>query len=64
VKWKWSAATASTNVEMCGVQLGFDFQRKMLTTACIRSGLLELKFADSVWPLPGSTPALGGVGYN
>jgi len=51
-------------VNACGSPAGFDFERKLLTTMCTRSGALVLKFENGVWPFPESTPAPGGVSYN
>jgi hypothetical protein len=43
--------------DYCASRIDFDFERHLLTTACMDNGLLVLKFADGVWPLPESTPA-------
>jgi hypothetical protein len=43
--------------DWCTSRIHFDFERRLLTTTCMDNGLLVLKFADGVWPLPESTPA-------
>jgi hypothetical protein len=48
----------------CASPMGFDFERKLLTTACARSGALVLKFENGVWPFPESTPAPRTISYN
>jgi hypothetical protein len=53
-----------SKVNSCAAPAGFDFDRKLLTTACARSGALVLKFENGVWPFPESTPAPRGVSYN
>jgi hypothetical protein len=53
-----------SRVNSCAAPMGFDFERKVLTTMCQRSGALVLKFENGVWPLPESTPAPRGVSYN
>jgi hypothetical protein len=51
-------------VNACGAPAGFDFERKLLTTMCMRSGLVVLKFENGIWPMPQSTPAPRGISYN
>jgi hypothetical protein len=53
-----------SKVNNCMAPAGFDFERKLLTTACGRSGDLVLKFENGVWPFPESTPAPRGISYN
>jgi hypothetical protein len=53
-----------TKVNSCGAPMGFDFERKLLTTMCMRSGALVLKFENGVWPMRESTPAPRGISYN
>jgi hypothetical protein len=53
-----------SKVNACMAPMGFDFERKLLTTACSRSGALVLKFENGVWPFPQSTPAPRGISYN
>jgi hypothetical protein len=53
-----------SKVNSCAAPIGFDLERKLLTTACARSGALVLKFENGVWPFPESTPAPRGVSYN
>ena len=53
-----------SKVNACMAPAGFDFERKLLTTACARSGALVLKFENGVWPFPESTPAPRGISYN
>jgi hypothetical protein len=61
---KGLGADNPTNVNSCAAPAGFDFERKLLTTACQRSGALVLKFENGVWPFPESTPAPRTVSYN
>jgi hypothetical protein len=56
--------SSPTRVNYCASPMGFDFERKLLTTACARSGAVVLKFENGVWPMPQSTPAPRGVSYN
>jgi len=51
-------------VDACAAPMGFDFDRKLLTTACQRSGVLVLKFEGGTWPFPESTPAPRTISYN
>jgi LVIVD repeat len=51
-------------VDACAAPAGFDFERKLLTSMCVRSGALVLKFENGVWPMRESTPAPRGVSYN
>jgi len=53
-----------SKMNSCGAPAGFDFERKLLTTMCMRSGALVLKFENGTWPFPESTPAPRGVSYN
>jgi hypothetical protein len=53
-----------TVANTCGAPAGFDFDRKLLISQCMRSGLVVLKFENGVWPFPESTPAARTVGYN
>jgi hypothetical protein len=53
-----------SKVNSCMAPMGFDFERKLLTTACGRSGALVLKFENGVWPFRQSTPAPRTISYN
>jgi hypothetical protein len=53
-----------TVANSCGAPAGFDFDRKLLISQCMRSGLMVLKFENGVWPFPETTPADRTVGYN
>jgi len=53
-----------TVANSCGAPAGFDFDRKLLISQCMRSGLLVLRFENGAWPFPESTPADRTVGYN
>jgi hypothetical protein len=59
-----SPGAVQSKVNACGAPAGFDFQRKLLTGMCMRSGALVLKFENGVWPMPQSTPAPRGISYN
>jgi hypothetical protein len=59
-----AAPARQSKVDLCAAPAGFDFKRKLLTTACSSSGALILKFENGVWPMKESTPAPRGVSYN
>ena len=64
IKFAIGDTAPSTKVNFCAAPAGFDFERKLLTTMCMGSGALVLKFENGVWPLPQSSPAPRGVSYN
>lgn len=43
--------------DWCAARLDFDFDRRLLTTACQDNGLLVLAFENGTWPFPESTKA-------
>ncbi len=45
--------------DWCASRLDFDFDRRLLTTACQDNGMLVLAFENGVWPFPESTKATG-----
>ncbi|UDM49002.1 LVIVD repeat-containing protein [Cupriavidus sp. MP-37] len=45
--------------DWCASRLDFDFDRRLLTTACQDNGALVLSFANGTWPFPESTKATG-----
>jgi len=44
--------------DWCASRLDFDFDRRLLTTACQDNGLLVLAFGNGTWPFPESTKAV------
>jgi len=64
LKYSVPGGTPASRVNVCGSPAGFDFERKLLTSMCMRSGALVLKFENGVWPMPQSTPAPRGISYN
>ncbi|SOY68804.1 putative fenitrothion hydrolase protein FedA [Cupriavidus taiwanensis] len=44
--------------DWCASRLDFDFERRLLTTACQDNGLLVLSFASGTWPFPESSKAI------
>jgi hypothetical protein len=64
LKYSVPGGTPTSRVNVCGSPAGFDYERKLLTSMCMRSGALVLKFENGVWPMPQSTPAPRGISYN
>lgn len=64
LKYSVPGGTPSSRVNVCGSPAGFDFERRLLTSMCMRSGALVLKFENGVWPMPQSTSAPRGISYN
>jgi hypothetical protein len=63
-KYSVPGSPTTSKANYCAAPAGFDFKRGLLTTMCMRSGALVLKFENGVWPMRESTPAPRGVGYN